>query len=127
MIKIVGVVGAGTMGHGIAQVFAQAGFDVRLVDVSQPMLDRAATQIRASLSKFVDKGKLTVSDREHALGRLRLSTALDDLADADFIVEAILENADAKRELFRRLDLMTRPEAILASNTSSISITLIGA
>ena len=127
MIKIVGVVGAGTMGHGIAQVFAQGGFDVRLVDVSQPVLDRAETQIRASLSKFVDKGKLSISDRDRTLGRLRLSTALEDLVDADYIVEAIVENADAKRDLFRRLDGLTRTETILASNTSSFSITLIGA
>jgi len=127
MIKIVGVVGAGTMGHGIAQVFAQAGFDVRLVDISRPMLDRAETQIRESLAKFVEKGKLSVSDRDGALGRLRLSTALEDLVDADYIVEAIVENADAKRDLFKRLDGMTAPETILASNTSSISITLIGA
>ena len=89
-IKIVGVVGAGTMGHGIAQVFAQAGFDVRLVDISRPMLDRAETQIRASLAKFVEKGKLSVSDRDTALGRLRTSTALEDLVDADYIVEAIV-------------------------------------
>ena len=108
-------------------MFAQAGFDVRLVDVSQPMLDRAETQIRASLSKFVDKGKLSVSDRDGALGRLRLSTALEDLVDADYIVEAIVENADAKRDLFRRLDGLTGAETILASNTSSISITLLGA
>jgi 3-hydroxybutyryl-CoA dehydrogenase len=127
MIKIVGVVGAGTMGHGIAQVFAQAGFDVRLVDISRPMLDRAEAQIRASLAKFVEKGKLSVSDRDAALGRLRMSTALEDLVDADYIVEAIVENADAKRDLFKRLDGMTAPETILASNTSSISITLIGA
>lgn len=126
-IKTVGVVGAGTMGHGIAQVFAQAGFDVRLVDIPRPMLDRAETQIRASLAKFVEKGKLSVSDRDSALGRLRMSTALEDLVDADYIVEAIVENADAKRDLFKRLDGMTAPETILASNTSSISITLIGA
>src|SRR5436853_141229 len=105
-IRIIGVVGAGTMGHGIAQVFAQAGFDVRLVDVSQPMLDRAETQIRGSLAKFVDKGKLTASDRDAALGRLRMTTGLEDLVDADYVVEAIVENAEAKRELFRRLDGM---------------------
>ena len=127
MIKIVGVVGAGTMGHGIAQVFAQAGFDVRLVDVSRPMLDRAETQIRASLAKFVEKGKLSVTDRDSALGRLRMTTALEDLVDADYVVEAIVENPDAKRDLFKRLDGMTAPETILASNTSSISITLLGA
>src|SRR5678809_1491740 len=112
MIKIVGVVGAGTMGHGIAQVFAQAGYDLRLVDVSQPMLDRAETQIRASLAKFVEKNKLTVSDRDAALGRLRMTTALDGLVDADYVVEAIVENAEAKRELFRRLDGMVGPETI---------------
>ncbi len=115
------------MGHGIAQVFTQAGFDVRLVDVSRPMLDRAETQIRASLAKFVEKGRLSVSDRDNALGRLRLTTALEDLVDADYIVEAIVENVDAKRELFARLDGMTAPETILASNTSSISITVLGA
>jgi 3-hydroxybutyryl-CoA dehydrogenase len=127
MIKHVGVVGAGTMGHGIAQVFARAGFDVRLVDVSRPALDRAETQIRASLAKFVDKGTLTVSDRDAALGRLRTTTALDDLVDAEYVVEAILEDVGAKRELFQRLDGMTAPETILASNTSSISITVLGA
>ena len=127
MIKTVGVVGAGTMGHGIAQVFAQAGFDVRLVDVSRPMLDRAETQIRASLAKFVEKGKLSVTDRDSALGRLRMTTALEDLVDADYVVEAIVENPEAKRDLFKRLDGMTAPETILASNTSSISITLLGA
>ena len=115
------------MGHGIAQVFAQAGFDVRLVDVSRPMLDRAETQIRASLAKFVEKGKLSVTDRDSALGRLRMTTALEDLVDADYVVEAIVENPDAKRDLFKRLDGMTAPETILASNTSSISITLLGA
>jgi 3-hydroxybutyryl-CoA dehydrogenase len=126
-IKIVGVIGAGTMGHGIAQVFAQAGFEVRLVDVARPLLERAEIQIRASLAKFVEKGKLSVSDRDAALGRMRLTTALEDLVDADYVVEAIVENADAKRVLFERLDAMTNPAAILASNTSSISITVLGA
>jgi 3-hydroxybutyryl-CoA dehydrogenase len=115
------------MGHGIAQVFAQSGFDVRLVDVSQPLLDRAETQIRNSLAKFVEKGKLTATERDHALGRLRTTTALDDLVDADYVVEAIVENADAKSALFTSLDAMTGANAILASNTSSISITLLGA
>src|SRR5437870_10912031 len=103
-IKIVGVVGAGTMGHGIAQVFAQAGFEVRLVDVAEAMLERAEIQIRASLAKFVENGKLSVSDRDAALGRMRMTTAVDDLVDADYIVEAIVESADAKRALFTRLD-----------------------
>jgi 3-hydroxybutyryl-CoA dehydrogenase len=126
-ITTVGVVGAGTMGNGIAQVFAQAGHDVRLVDVAQPMLDRARTTIEKSLAKFVEKGKLAASDSEATLQRLSTFTGLDALADADYVVEAIVENADAKRELFARLDAVTRPDVILSSNTSSISITLIGA
>ena len=126
-IKTIGVIGAGTMGNGIAQVFAQHGFAVRLVDVAQPMLDRARGAIEKSLGKFVEKGKLTAGDRDAALGRLSTATALDRLADADYIVEAIVEDAEAKRELFSGLDAITRPDVILSSNTSSISITLLGA
>jgi 3-hydroxybutyryl-CoA dehydrogenase len=126
-IKTVGVVGAGTMGNGIAQVFAQAGFAVRLVDVAQPMLDRARSTIEKSLAKFVEKSKLTAAERDATLGRLTTSVAVDTLADADYVVEAIIEDATAKRELFAGLDAMTRPHTILASNTSSISITLLGA
>jgi 3-hydroxybutyryl-CoA dehydrogenase len=126
-IKIVGVVGAGTMGSGIAQVFAQAGFEVRLVDVAQPMLDRAHGSIEKSLAKFVEKGKLTAADRDASLGRLRLSPTIDSVADADYVVEAVIENAETKCALFATLDRITRPEAILASNTSSISITVLGA
>ncbi|HUR35483.1 MAG TPA: 3-hydroxybutyryl-CoA dehydrogenase [Vicinamibacterales bacterium] len=126
-IKTIGVVGAGTMGNGIAQVFAQAGYDVRLVDVAQPMLDRARATVEKSLARFVEKGKLTASDRDATLARLSTFSTVDSLADADYVVEAIVENADAKRELFTRLDAITRPDVILSSNTSSISITLIGA
>jgi 3-hydroxybutyryl-CoA dehydrogenase len=127
MIQTVGVVGAGTMGNGIAQVFAQAGFNVRLQDVAAPALDRARATIEKSLAKFVEKGKLAAADRDAALGRLSTSTALDPLADADHIVEAIVEDAAAKRALFARLDTLTRPDVILSSNTSSISITLLAA
>ncbi|MQA30312.1 MAG: 3-hydroxybutyryl-CoA dehydrogenase [Luteitalea sp.] len=127
MIKIVGVVGAGTMGNGIAQVFAQAGFEVRLVDVAPPMLDRALATIEKSLARFVEKGKLTAADREAILGRLAFSPSIDSLADADFIVEAIVEQEAAKRTLFGQLDAIAGPSAILASNTSSISITVLGA
>jgi 3-hydroxybutyryl-CoA dehydrogenase len=126
-INKVGVVGAGTMGSGIAQVFAQSGLAVCLADVAQPMLDRAHAAIQKSLAKFVEKGKLTVADRDAALGRVSTTTSLHQLADADYIVEAIVENADAKRALFTSLDALTRPATILASNTSSISITLLGA
>jgi 3-hydroxybutyryl-CoA dehydrogenase len=127
MITTVGVIGAGTMGNGIAQVFAQSGFTVRLVDVAEPMLDRARATIDKSLSKFVEKGKLSAADRDAALGRLSTATRVDQLADADYIVEAIVEEADAKRALFTSLDAIVRPEVILASNTSSISITRLGA
>ncbi len=127
MITTIGVVGAGTMGNGIAQVFAQAGFSVRLADIAAPMLERARGSIETSLARFVDKGKMTPADRDAALGRLDTTTSLETLADADYIVEAIVERADAKRELFGRLDRIARAGVILASNTSSISITLLGA
>src|SRR5260221_3835762 len=127
MIKTVGVIGAGTMGNGIAQAFAQAGFSVRLVDVAQPMLDRARRSIEKSLRKFVDKGKLSAADRDAALGRLTTMTGIDELGDADYVIEAIVEQAEAKSALFTSLDAIVRPHVILASNTSSISITLIGA
>ena len=126
-IKTIGVVGAGTMGSGIAQVFAQAGFTVRLVDVSEPMLDRARTTVERSLSRFVDKGVLSAAGRDQALGRLHPATGLDDLADADYIVEAIVEDAAAKDALFTSLGAIAGPDVVLASNTSSISITRLGA
>jgi 3-hydroxybutyryl-CoA dehydrogenase len=127
MIKTVGVIGAGTMGNGIAQVFAQSGFDVRLVDVAQPMLDRARASIEKSLEKLVEKGKLTAADRAAAMGRLATFTTADRLSDVDYVVEAIVENAEAKRALFTSLDAIVRSDVILASNTSSISITVLGA
>jgi 3-hydroxybutyryl-CoA dehydrogenase len=127
MIKTVGVIGAGTMGNGIAQVFTQSGFTVRLVDVAPAMLDRARASIEKSLAKFVEKGKLADADRNAALRRLSTTSTIDDLADADYVVEAIVENADVKRALFANLDAITRPDVILASNTSSISITVLGA
>jgi 3-hydroxybutyryl-CoA dehydrogenase len=126
-IKIVGVIGAGTMGHGIAQVFAQAGFSVRLVDVAQPMLDHARRSVEKSLEKLVHKGTLAAVDRDAALHRLSTTTNLEHLSGADFVVEAIVENAEAKSALFTSLDALVKSEAILASNTSSISITLLGA
>jgi 3-hydroxybutyryl-CoA dehydrogenase len=127
MIKTIGVIGAGTMGNGIAQVFAQSGFSVTLVDVAAPMLDRARTTIEKSLAKFVEKGKMTAADRDASMGRLSTAISVDQLATADYVVEAIVENAETKRALFASLDTITRPDVILASNTSSISITLLGA
>jgi 3-hydroxybutyryl-CoA dehydrogenase len=126
-LRSVGVIGAGTMGSGIAQVFAQAGFDVRLADVAQPILDEARRKIEKGADKLVERGKLTSDQRTSALGRLETTTALDDLSSADYVVEAIVEDVAAKRALFTRLDALVKPAALLASNTSSISITLLGA
>jgi 3-hydroxybutyryl-CoA dehydrogenase len=115
------------MGSGIAQVFAQAGFAVTLHDVSQPALDRARSGIDKSLAKFVEKGKLAAADRDAALGRLTATADLSALATADFVVEAIVEDVAAKTQLFRSLDGLVGPDVILASNTSSISLTRLGA
>jgi 3-hydroxybutyryl-CoA dehydrogenase len=126
-IKRVGVIGAGTMGNGIAQVFAQGGFDVRIVDSAPSALERARTSIDKSLAKLVEKGRLTAENRDKALGRLTAGTSLDSLSDVDYVVEAIFEDREAKLALFARLDQLTRPDVVLSSNTSSISITVLGA
>jgi 3-hydroxybutyryl-CoA dehydrogenase len=126
-IRTVGVVGAGTMGNGIAQVFAQAGFSVWLVDVAEPVLDRARRSIEKSLGKFVEKGRLSPAERDRAMDRLRPTIALDRLAEVDYVVEAIVEEVEAKRALFTTLDSLVRSDVILSSNTSSISITVLGA
>jgi 3-hydroxybutyryl-CoA dehydrogenase len=126
-LKKIGVVGAGTMGNGIAQVFAQAAFDVRLIDASSGALDRARATIEKSLSKLVEKSRLTPDERDAALARLTTGVNIDALSDVDYVVEAVFEDAQAKRDIFARLDQLTRPDVILASNTSSISITTLGA
>ncbi len=127
MIKSVAVIGAGTMGNGIAQVFAQSGFDVHLHDASAAAIDKARGTIEKSLGKFVEKGKLAAADRDAALGRLHGARAIETLASVDYVVEAIYENLEAKRAVLSKLDAITRPEVILSTNTSSISITLLGA
>jgi 3-hydroxybutyryl-CoA dehydrogenase len=126
-IRRVGIIGAGTMGNGIAQVFAQSGYEVSLVDAADSALDRARTTIEKSLGKFVEKGRLKAEERDAALGRLRTGSDIAALSGVDFVVEAIVENLAAKRDLFGQLDAITRPEVILSSNTSSISITVLGA
>src|SRR3954469_13196582 len=123
MIKSVAVIGAGTMGNGIAQVFAQSGFDVHLHDASAAAIDKARATIEKSLGKFVEKGKLAAADRDASLARLHSAPAIDALASVDYVVEAIYENLDAKRTVLSKLDAITRPEVILGTNTSSISIT----
>ncbi len=119
----VAVVGAGTMGNGIAHVFAQRGWDTTLLDVGQELLDRALGTIRANLDRQVKKGALSAEQRDAALGRLTTATALDRAGDADLVIEAVTENPDVKFRIFRELDGVAPPHAILASNTSSISIT----
>jgi 3-hydroxybutyryl-CoA dehydrogenase len=129
MIKIerIGVLGAGTMGSGIAQVFMQAGFEVKVIDAAEDALDRARRGIEKSLAKFVEKGKLSPADRDASLARLTTETDVYALEDSDYVIEAIFEDPQIKRELFAKLDGLTRPDVILASNTSSISITVLGA
>jgi len=125
--RTVGVIGAGTMGAGIAQVFAQAGYDVRLIDRSREALDQARIRIDASLSKFVAKGKLSQGQLEQASARIRTSTSLADVAGAMLVIEAIVEERAAKRAILAELDALVGEDAILATNTSSISITELAA
>ena len=126
-IRTVGVIGAGTMGNGIAQVFAQSGFTVKLHDAAPGAVDRARKTIDKSLAKFVEKGKITAADKDATAARLNPASSIDDLADVDFVVEAIIESLDHKRDVLARLDTVTRPDVILGTNTSSISITVLGA
>jgi len=126
-IEHVGVVGAGTMGHGIAQVAAQAGYRVTLVDVSAPALERGVAQVEKSLAKLADKGKISNDERDAARRRLATAGELAALADADLVVEAVVERLEVKRQVFAELDRLCGPGAILSSNTSSISITRLAA
>jgi 3-hydroxybutyryl-CoA dehydrogenase len=126
-LETVGVIGSGTMGSGIAQVFAANGFRVYLQDVSQAALDRAHGGIAKSLAKFVEKGKLTAEARDATLSRITPTTRLDHFAEAQYVVEAIVEDAHAKRVLFGQLDVIVPAGCLLTSNTSSISITSLGA
>jgi len=126
-IRTVGVIGAGTMGNGIAHVFAKSGYNVELVDVDQRFVDRALQTISRNLEREVAKNKLTAEQREHALARITGTTDRKRLAECDFVVEAASERFEIKAELFRDLDAMCRPEVLLTSNTSSISITRLAA
>ena len=126
-IKTVGVVGAGTMGNGIAHVFARSGYEVTLCDVEQRFLDRALQTIGKNLEREVAKNKINAGEREAALKRISPTVARAPLAGCDLIVEAATERFPLKADLFRELDRLCRPEVILASNTSSISITKLAA
>jgi 3-hydroxybutyryl-CoA dehydrogenase len=121
-IRSVGVVGLGTMGAGIAQVAVQAGFDVVGREVSAELADAAREKIEHFLGRAVEKGRMKSEDRDAALARLRTTTDVADVAESDLVIEAIVEDLDAKRELFGELDRICAPDAILATNTSAISV-----
>jgi 3-hydroxybutyryl-CoA dehydrogenase len=125
--KKLAVVGAGLMGAGIAQVAAQAGYEVTLRDLTDEALARGTDGIRASLDRFVAKDKLTAADADAALARITTTTDLGAVADADLVVEAVFERIEVKQEIFRELDRITAPGTVLASNTSAIPITKIAA
>ncbi len=126
-IKTVGVVGAGTMGNGIAHVFAKSGYRVLLLDIEQNFLDRAMQTISKNLEREVAKQKITAEQREETLKRIEPAVGRADLALCDFVIEAATEKFEIKAELFREMDGLCRSDVILASNTSSISITKLAA
>ncbi|HVT98711.1 MAG TPA: 3-hydroxyacyl-CoA dehydrogenase NAD-binding domain-containing protein, partial [Acidobacteriaceae bacterium] len=126
-IQTVGVIGAGTMGNGIAHIFARSGFRVLLCEVERRFLDRGLETIRKNLGREAEKGKITVNDVDDALARIEGTLDRTDLAEANFIVEAATEKFEIKKALFQELDTIAKPDVILASNTSSISITKLAA
>jgi len=127
-MKNITVIGSGTMGNGIAHVFAQNGFKVSLMDISQPALDKAVAKIAKNFDRQINKGRLTEDDKTNALANITTFTDLKQaVTNADLVVEAATENEELKLNIFRQLDEFCKPEAILGSNTSSISITKIGA
>jgi len=121
-IKKVGVCGLGLMGAGIAQVAATSGYDVVALEAVQAALDKGLAGIKKSLDKFVEKGSLQATDRDATLGRLKTTTNVEDLKACDLVIEAIVENIAAKKELFAKLDSMLAPHAIICSNTSSLCV-----
>jgi 3-hydroxybutyryl-CoA dehydrogenase len=125
-IGTIGIVGAGQMGSGIAQVAAQAGFDLLLNDISEAVITRGLANLTASLDRVVARGKMEREQRDNILSRIKPALSFDDFRRADFIIEAATENAPLKIEIFKQLNAACRPEVILASNTSSISITRLG-
>jgi 3-hydroxybutyryl-CoA dehydrogenase len=126
-IERLAVIGAGQMGSGIAQVAAQAGLQVQVADASADLARRAVEKLGGTLAKLVEKGKLTAAERDAVLGRISPAATLEECAQADLAIEAVVENEGVKKEIFRRLDAVLPAHAILASNTSSISITALAA
>lgn len=126
-VKVFGVVGAGQMGNGIAHVAAASGLQVIMNDIKQEFVDKGLNTIGKNLDRAVSKGKMTAQEKAEILGRIKGSTSLADFKDADFVVEAVIENFELKRNVFQTLDEVLPPSGILASNTSSISITKLAA
>ena len=126
-IQTLGIIGAGTMGNGIAQISAQAGLDVLMLDVSEVALERGMTAIAGSLERLVKKEKISAADKGAVLGRIKSTTAIADLATADYCIEAATENEALKLKILIDADMVLRAEAIIATNTSSISITRLAA
>ncbi|MBF7082239.1 3-hydroxybutyryl-CoA dehydrogenase [Desulfallas sp. Bu1-1] len=122
-IKTIGVVGAGTMGAGIAQVAAVAGYDVIMRDITEEFVNRGKTVIRKNLDRSVKKEKMTREQADAVLARIKGTTALEDLAPCDFVIEAVIEKMDLKKDVYRQLDQICKPEAYFASNTSGLSVT----
>ncbi len=122
-VKTVGVLGAGTMGNGIAQVAAQAGYQVVMRDIEDRFVDNGLKAIEKFLSKSVEKGKMTEEQKKGVTGRIKGTTRMEDLKNADLVIEAVFEDLAVKKDLFKQLDELTRKDAILTSNTSSMSIT----
>lgn len=126
-IKGISVIGAGTMGNGIAHTFAQYGYKVNMIDVKQEFIDKGLTTITNNLDRQIKKGTIAEEDKKNILNNISFSTYLPDAARCDFVIEAATENPEIKKSIFKTLDEVTKPEVILATNTSSISITEIAA
>ncbi|MDI9458000.1 MAG: 3-hydroxybutyryl-CoA dehydrogenase [Dethiobacteria bacterium] len=122
-MKTIGVIGAGTMGSGIAQVAAEAGFNVIMRDLEEQFVQRGLTAVEKNLARAVEKGRKSQSEADAVRGRISGTTRLEDLSEADFIIEAIIENMALKKELYEKLDAICKEETVLASNTSGLSIT----
>ncbi len=126
-IKKIGVIGAGAMGNGIAQMAAQIGYEVVLRDIKEEYVERGIKNVDRFLSKSVEKGKLEAAEKDAIMGRIKGTTEMSDLKDVDFVIEAVIENLDLKKSVFKELDELCAPHVILASNTSSMSLTEIAA
>jgi len=122
-IKKIGIIGAGTMGHGIALVAAKAGYDVILHDIKEDYVKKGLASVEKFIDKSVEKGKMTLEDKKQILGRIHGTTTLEDMKDADLVIEAILEQVALKKEVFQKLDGICKKETLFASNTSTIPIT----